>query len=300
MVDISLEFFPPKSEPGRRSLDQCAGALTGFGPTFVSVTYGAAGSGRDRTLATVASLSANLTTPVAAHITTIGASAEELHLTIDAFSAVGVRHLVALRGDQKPDDDRPRAYESAAELVEAIRARPDGDTFNISVAAYPEVHPRASSPDADIRSLRQKLQAGANQAITQFFFDPDVYFRFVERAHAAGIDHPLVPGVMPITSFKGIRRFAAQCGTTIPTWLHSRLSDLDDDPEIQRPVAATVLTDQCRRLIDGGVDQIHFYTMNRRQLTAAACHILGLGRTPAAAAQTPASPNTLATTGSTI
>jgi methylenetetrahydrofolate reductase (NADPH) len=288
MVDISFEFFPPKTEAGRANLDTVARSLSAFGPDFVSVTYGAGGTDRDRTIDTVGSLVERLDVPVAAHLTTIGATAAELQATIDEVAELGVRHLVALRGDQPEGDHRDPAYRSATELVAAIRARPDGGSFDISVAAYPETHPRAASPRADLDNLRAKLDAGADRAISQFFFDPEIYLRFVDRARAAGVTQPLAPGIMPVTNFAGISRFAGRCGSSVPAWLSDLLAGLDGDPELQAPVAASVVIEQCRRLVAEGVDHLHFYTMNRRPLPAAACHALGLrsaslatsGRTP--------------------
>ncbi|MGI9616484.1 MAG: methylenetetrahydrofolate reductase [NAD(P)H] [Acidimicrobiales bacterium] len=278
---VSFEFFPPGTEPGRERLLALATELAGFDPAFVSVTYGAGGTNQDRTLSVVAELAAALPVPVAGHLTTVGATKEDIHTVVDRYADSGVEHIVALRGDAPEDGSVAETtdvggYESAAELVTGIRSRPDGDRFEISVAAYPEVHPKATSPEADLDNLKQKLDAGADRAITQFFFDPEAFLRFRDRAEAAGIDAPLVPGIMPITNYAGMARFAERCGTTIPRSLTTLLADLDDDPDVQLPVAATVAAEQCQRLAAEGVDTFHLYTMNRRQLPTATCRSLGL------------------------
>jgi methylenetetrahydrofolate reductase (NADPH) len=195
---------------------------------------------------------------------------------IDAYRDLGVTRLVALRGDPPLDEPDPAltGYETAADLVAAIRARPDGDRFDISVAAYPEVHPKAASARADLDNLKRKVDAGADRAITQFFFDNDVFLRFRDRALAAGIDVPIVPGIMPVNNFAGVTRFAGKCGAAIPGWLAGALGGLDDDPEIQQLVAASIVAEQCQQLADNGVDAFHFYTLNRRHLASAACHRL--------------------------
>ena len=278
---VSFEFFPPASEPGRERLLELASELARFDPGFVSVTYGAGGTNQDRTLTVVAELAAVLPVPVAGHLTTVGATKDDIHEVVDRYVDCGVEHIVALRGDA-PDDGSvtetpdPSSYETAAELVTGIRSRPDGDRFEISVAAYPEVHPKAASPKADLDNLKQKLDAGADRAITQFFFDPEAFLRFRDRAAAAGIGAPLIPGIMPITNYAGMARFAERCGTTIPQSVTAQLADLDDDPDVQQPVAATIAAEQCRRLAAEGVDTFHLYTMNRRQLSTATCRSLGL------------------------
>jgi methylenetetrahydrofolate reductase (NADPH) len=274
---VSFEFFPPTTDAGRERLATLAAELATFDPTFVSVTYGAGGTSQARTLTAVAQLVETLDVPVAGHLTTVGASKDDIDEVLDSYAALGVRHIVALRGD--PPSDEPSVsteYETAAELVTAIRSRPDGDRFEISVAAYPEVHPKATSPEADLDNLKRKLDAGADRAITQFFFDPDAFLTFRDRARAGGIEAPLIPGIMPITNYAAMARFAKRCGTEIPGWLTDLLAGLDDDAELQAPVAATVAAEQCRRLTAEGVDAFHLYTMNRRQLPAATCLSLGL------------------------
>ncbi|MDH3679625.1 MAG: methylenetetrahydrofolate reductase [NAD(P)H] [Acidimicrobiia bacterium] len=285
MVAVSFEFFPPTTPSGRQRLAGCAAELARFDPAFLSVTYGAGGTSRERTVGAIAELTSTLDVPVAGHLTTINASKDDIHRVIDRYVELGVGHIVALRGDPPEDATPPTdvGYETAAELVTAIRSRPDGDRFDLSVAAYPEVHPKAASGQSDLDNLKRKVDAGADRAITQFFFDPDVFLRFQDRAVAAGVDVPIVPGIMPVANFGGVARFAGRCGATIPEWLSALLADLDDDPEVQQPVAAIVAAEQCRRLVEGGVDRFHFYTMNRRQLPAATCRALGLRARPSVA-----------------
>ncbi len=275
---ISFEFFPPQTEQGLHRLTAVATELASFGPAFVSITYGAGGTSQDRTLTAVDELRRALDVPVAGHLTTVGASKDDIDAVVDHYASVGVEHIVALRGDPPADQEvGPSGYETAADLVTAIRSRPDGDRFEISVAAYPEVHPKAASPAADLDNLKRKIDAGADRAITQFFFDTPAFLAFRDRVDAAGIDAPLVPGVMPIANFAGVCRFAARCGTVIPDWLTAKLGNLDDDPDLHQLVAATIAAEQCRRLAAEGVDEFHIYTMNRRELSAAVCRFLGLG-----------------------
>ena len=281
MVAVSFEFFPSDSDESHQKLLDVANELATLSPTFVSVTYGAGGTSQERTLRTVAALTESLSVPVAGHLTTVGASKAQTHQVIDAYRALGVEHVVALRGDSSAepssgpvDGSAAPGYETAAELVAAIRARPDGAGFEISVAAYPEVHPMATSARADLDNLKRKLEAGADRAITQFFFDPETFLRFRDQTEAARVEAPIVPGIMPITNFTGIQRFSKRCGTTVPSWLSQLFDGLDDDPEVRRLVAATVVAEQCQRLVAEGVDEFHFYTMNRRHLTTATCHAL--------------------------
>ncbi len=272
MTTVSFEFFPAKTDEHRRRLVDVAASLAELQPSFMSVTYGAGGTTQDRTLTALADLTEAATgIPLAGHLTTVNASKEAVTAVIDRYVELGIRHVVALRGDPPPEQGYGETgYETAADLVTAIRSRADGDAFEISVAAYPEVHPKATSAQADLDSLKQKIDAGADRALTQFFFDPEVFLRFRDRAVAAGIEAPIVPGIMPIVNFAGVSRFAARCGADIPPWLAGRMADLDDDPEVQQAVAATVVVEQCRRLIDGGVTELHFYTMNKRPLPTAA------------------------------
>lgn len=281
MVDVSFEFFPPPSTEGRRELVGVAQELADLKPTFMSVTYGAGGTSQDRTLDTLDDLLGSVDAPIAGHLTTVSATRSETQQVIDTYRSLGISHIVALRGDtpaDQPADAEPTGYRSAAELVAGIRNRPDGATFEISVAAYPEVHPRAESARSDIENLMKKFDAGADRAITQFFFDTDAFLRFRDQATSAGIEGPIVPGIMPIANFNGIRRFAKRCGTVIPPWLVAAFDGLDDDPEIHQLVAATVAAEQCQRLRNEGVETFHFYTMNRRSLSAAT--IRSIGTTP--------------------
>ena len=283
-IGVSFEFFPPANEASSEALGRNAAQLAAYGPQFVSVTYGAGGSGQDKTFDALDQLTATADLPVAGHLTCVAASKETVQGVIDDYRQRGVTRIVALRGDAPADApaEHPDGYETAAELVAGIRARHDGDHFDISVAAYPEVHPKATSAKADMDNLKRKLDAGADRAITQFFFDTDAYLRFLEDARAAGITAPIVPGIMPITKFAGICRFSERCNTSVPQWMRELFAGLDDKPEIRELVAATVAAEQCKRLMDHGVTDFHFYTMNKANLTAATCQILGVTSTPAA------------------
>lgn len=274
-LDVSFEFFPPATPAGASSLDLTVADLAPFRPRFASVTYGAGGSTQERTIATVERL-VDAGVPTAAHLTCVGKSRTEVDDVVEHYLAAGVEHIVALRGDppEGSDDGRHRAgYRDAADLVAGIRRRSDID---ISVAAYPEVHPRAASAGADLDNLKRKIDAGATQAITQFFFDADVFLRFFDRARAAGITVPIVPGIMPITHFANVTGFAERCGADVPPWLRELFEGLDDAPDVRDLVAATVAAEQCRRLAEHGIRSFHFYTMNKSALTAAVCHILGV------------------------
>ncbi|MCP4329420.1 MAG: methylenetetrahydrofolate reductase [NAD(P)H] [Alphaproteobacteria bacterium] len=255
--------------------------LEPLAPRFVSVTYGAAGSTRERTHRTVSRLRTETGLEPAAHLTCVGADCAEIDDVADAYRQAGVKHVVALRGDPQEGEDtyrpHPGGYAFASDLVAGLRARHD---FDLSVAAYPESHPEAMSPEDDIDNLKRKIDAGANRAITQFFFDADVYFRFVDRARAKGIAVPIVPGILPVTNFAQMTRFADMCGASVPPWLAMAFDGLDDDPETRQLVAMSTAFDQCRRLRAGGVDEFHFYTLNRAELTYAICHMLGLRPRP--------------------
>ena len=278
MTSVSFEFFPPQTPEGRARLIDVATELNGFEPSFVSVTYGAGGTSRDRTLLALTGLAQSITVPIAGHLTTVGATKQEIDQTIDAYRAMGINHIVTLRGDPPADTPAPANpgdhHESALDLVRAIRARSDGPSFEISVAAYPEVHPKAASSRADLDFLKAKIDAGANRAITQYSFDPDTFLRFRQHVTEAGIACDLVPGVMPITNFASIQRFSARCGATIPSWLAEAFEGLDDDPEASHQVAADITVEYCQRLEAEGVTDFHFYTMNRSPLTATACQAL--------------------------
>ena len=275
-ISVSFEFFPPKSEKMEEQLWEAIRTLEPLSPSFVSVTYGAGGSTRERTHATVARIAQETSLVPAAHLTCVSASADEIDGIADAYWDAGVRHVVALRGDPPPSDGgrfvpHPEGYASAAQLVEGLRRRHE---FDISVAAYPEVHPDASSAEADLDNLKRKLDAGANRAITQFFYSTDAYFRFLDKALAAGITAPILPGIMPVTNFAAIRRMSAN--TEIPGWLESMFEGLDERPGPRALVAAVAAADLCRRLYAGGVRDFHFYTLNKAEQAYAICHLLGL------------------------
>ncbi|MFT7598566.1 MAG: methylenetetrahydrofolate reductase (NADPH) [Acidimicrobiales bacterium] len=281
-ITVSFEFFPPATEAGQVNLARCAQELAPLAPTFVSVTYGAGGTTQERTQEAVSTLVTDTDLDVAGHLTCVGATRDELGGVIDHYLGAGVRHIVALRGDApdgQSDGAVPGGYRDAVELVAGLRSHVEGTEaadLQISVGAYPEVHPRAASPQADLDNLKAKIDAGADRAITQFFFDTDVFLRFLETARAAGITVPIVPGIMPITSFSGIARFAGRCGTIIPDWMSDLFGGLDESPEVRQLVAATVAAEQCQTLAEYGITDFHFYTMNKPELTAATCRMLGV------------------------
>ena len=281
-IGVSFEFFPPATADGHKALARCAEELAPLGPRFVSVTYGAGGTTQDRTHAAVEALVARRDVDVAGHLTCVGATKPQVGDVVDAYLETGVRHIVALRGDApegQQDGSVVGGYRDAAELVAGVRRHVEErriDDLEISVGCYPETHPKAASPQADLDNLKRKLDAGADRAISQFFFDTDVFLRFVDRARKAGITAPIVPGIMPVTSFANIVRFAGRCGTEIPGWMHDLFGGLEEAPEVHQLVAATVAAEQCRRLAEHGINEFHFYTMNRPELTVATCRILGV------------------------
>lgn len=283
-VQVSFEFFPPHSEAMQATLWASVQRLESLAPRFVSVTYGADGSTRERTHASVERIVRETSLTAAPHLTCIGASRGEIEEIARQYWDMGIRNIVALRGDLPKDDPdyRPPAdgFEYASELVACLRSVAD---FDVSVAAYPEVHPEAASADADLDNLKRKLDAGASRAITQFFFDADLYLRFRERSAAAGIDSAIVPGILPITRFPQLQRFAASCGASVPQWLAERFSGLDDDAETRQMIAANVAIEQVQKLRREGVTEFHFYTLNRSELTYAICHALGVRPDQAAA-----------------
>lgn len=285
-IRVSFEFFPPATPAGAETLASCLGELARLRPDFVSVTYGAGGTSRDRTVEAIDLLRNGSDVEVAGHITCVAASTDEVQRTIDTYRDQGVRRLVALRGDVPAEQIAagPQGYRDAAELVAALRARPDGADFDISVAAYPEIHPKATSAAADMDNLKRKLDAGADRAITQFFFETDAFLRFRDEADRAGITAPIVPGIMPVLNFAKISNFSARCGTRIPDWMAELLGDLDDAPEVQPLVAANMAAEQCRRLVEHGIRDFHFYTMNRPALSVATCRMLGVRPQPAVVA----------------
>ncbi|HKT85160.1 MAG TPA: methylenetetrahydrofolate reductase [NAD(P)H] [Novosphingobium sp.] len=275
-ISVSFEFFPPKTEKMEAQLWSAITELAPLAPRFVSVTYGAGGSTRERTHATVERIVRETSLTPAAHLTCVAASTGEIDEIADQYWEAGVRHIVALRGDPPPADGgsfvpHPRGYTCAAELVAGLKARHD---FEISVAAYPEVHPEALSADADLDNLKRKIDAGANRAITQFFFSTEAYFRFLDKVLAAGITAPILPGIMPVTSFAAIRRMSGN--TEIPGWLETMFEELDERPGPRALVAAVAAADLCKRLYDGGVRDFHFYTLNRAEQAYAICQLLGL------------------------
>lgn len=277
-IAVSFEFFPPKSEKMEATLWDSIATLAPLHPRFVSVTYGAGGTTRERTHATVARIVRETGIPAAAHLTCVEASRADVDAVARDYWEAGVRHIVALRGDA-PDGPgtrfapHPDGYENAAALVAGLkRIAP----FEISVAAYPECHPDSADASADLDNLKRKLDAGATRAITQFFFEPDTFFSFRDAAAAAGIDAEIVPGIMPVTSFAAVRKMSGLCGTAIPDWLADQFAGLDEKPQARTLVAATLAAELCRRLYAGGERHFHFYTLNRAELSYAICHLLGL------------------------
>jgi methylenetetrahydrofolate reductase (NADPH) len=274
---LSFEFFPPKTDALEAQLWTCIRRLEPLAPRFVSVTYGAGGSTQARTHATVARLARETSLTPAAHLTCVGASRAEVDEVARGYWEAGVRHIVALRGDPPAGVDRyephPEGYRYAADLVAGLkRVAP----FEISVAAYPEMHPTALSAEHDLDNLKRKIDAGATRAITQYFFGTDAYLKFLDRCAAAGITVPIVPGILPVTNFSQVRKFSAMCGAGVPDWLARMFEGLDEDPETRRMVAATVAAEQAQVLRANGVDEFHFYTLNRPDLVYAIAHILGV------------------------
>jgi methylenetetrahydrofolate reductase (NADPH) len=276
-IEVSFEFFPPKSEKMEQSLWESIQTLAPLGPRFVSVTYGAGGSTRERTHATVERILDETPLTPAAHLTCVGASREEVDAIAGDYWKLGVRHIVALRGDAPVAGERfqphPDGYRDAADLVAGlIRVAP----FDISVAAYPEMHPDSSTRAFDLENLKRKVDSGASRAITQFFFSPDCFFRFRDEAAAAGIHAEIVPGVLPVSNVATTRRFAQSCGASIPQWLDDLFEGLDELPSARQLIAATVAAELCGQLYAGGVRHFHFYTLNRAELSYAICHLLGV------------------------
>jgi methylenetetrahydrofolate reductase (NADPH) len=276
-IRVSFEFFPPKSDAMMAQLWDVVTTLAPLGPQFVSVTYGAAGTTRDRTHGTVARIIGEARLPAAAHLTCVDATKAEIRAVAEAYWEAGVRHIVALRGDMGQPGaafvPHPDGYANAAELVAGLKTIAP---FDISVAAYPETHPDSASVAADIDNLKRKLDAGASRAITQFFFEPETYFRFRDKLAAAGIDAPVLPGILPVSNFAQTQKFAAACGAAIPAWMAGLFQGLDTHPASRQLVAATIAAEFCRRLYAGGVRDFHFYTLNRAELSYAICHLLGL------------------------
>jgi len=285
-IDVSFEFFPPKTEDMEGTLWASVERLAPLSPRFVSVTYGAGGSTRERTHNTVARIVRETGLKPAAHLTCVAATREEVDDVVRGYWEAGVRHIVALRGDPVGGpgtayEAHPGGYAQACDLVEGIRKVGD---FEVSVSAYPEKHPEASSFDADIDALKKKVDAGATRAITQFFFDNEIYYRYLDRVRARGIDIPIVPGIVPVQNFKQTANFARRTGASVPDWLAARFEGLEEDVETRRLVAAAVASEQVMDLRENGVSEFHFYTMNRAELTYAICHLLGLRPADATAA----------------
>jgi methylenetetrahydrofolate reductase (NADPH) len=280
-VAVSFEFFPPSDDTAAAQLWECVQRLAPLSPNFVSVTYGADGSTRSRTHECVLRILRETNLVVAPHLTCVGASRTEVLKIAQDYWQQGIRHLVALRGDAPAANVSPEGrylphaegFAYASDLVEGLNGI---GRFDLSVAAYPEGHPETGTVDADLENLKRKVDAGAGRAITQFFFDTDIFLRYRDRCAAAGIDARLVPGILPITRFPQLLRFAERCGASVPAWLRRRFDGLDDDPDTRRMIAASVAIEQVQRLRQHGVDEFHFYTLNRAELTYAICHALDL------------------------
>ena len=286
---MSFEFFPPKTDEMESQLWRAVERLAPLAPTFVSVTYGAGGSTRERTHATVRRLLHETSLRPAAHLTCVSATRDEIIEIAREYWNTGVRHLVALRGDPVAGigaayEPHPGGFAYASDLVAGLRREFD---FELSVSAYPETHPAAGSMANEIDNLKRKIDAGATRAITQFFFDNTVYLRYRDNAHAAGITVPIVPGIMPVTNFAQTRKFSLMAGASVPDSMARHFDGLEDDPETRKLVAATLAAEQCTKLADEGVADFHFYTLNRADLAYAICHILGL-RASREPAQVPA------------
>ena len=275
---VSFEFFPPKTAEMEVALWESVRRLEPLGPSFVSVTYGAGGSTRERTHATVKRMVEETALKPAAHLTCVSASKAEVDEVIRSYWDAGVRHVVALRGDPAGGlgttyEAHPEGYHQTSDLVAGLKAIGD---FEITVSAYPEKHPEAASLDADIDALQKKVDAGATRAITQFFFDNDVYFRYLDKVRARGIEIPILPGIVPVQNFKQTAGFARRTGASVPQWLADRFDGLEDDAATRRLVAAAVCAEQVLDLIDRGVTDLHFYTMNKADLVYAICHLVGV------------------------
>ena len=277
-IRVSFEFFPPKTEEMEKGLWEAVGRLAPLAPNFVSVTYGAGGSTRERTHSTVRRILDETSLVPAAHLTCVAATRDEIDGVIQSYRAAGVCHIVALRGDPtggvgEKYAPHPGGYKNAADLVAGIKRIAD---LEVSVSAYPEKHPDSPTVEADIDMLKAKVDAGASRAMTQFFFENDLYFRYLDPVRARGIDIPIVPGILPVQNFKQTRSFAARCGASVPRWLAERFDGLDDDVATRKLIAAAVAAEQVLDLVERGVTDFHFYTMNRADLVYAVCHLLGL------------------------
>ena len=277
-IAVSFEFFPPKSAEMETNLWESIHRLAPLDPTFVSVTYGAGGTTRERTHATVARLVKETTLKPAAHLTCVGATRDEIDSVIRSYADAGVKHIVALRGDppEGPGSQfsaHPGGYQTSTELVAGIRKLGD---FEVTVSAYPEKHPESSTLDQDIDVLAAKVDAGATRAITQFFFENETYLKYLNRVRQRGITIPILPGIVPVQNFKQTASFAQKTGASVPQWLADRFAGLENDPATRRLIAAAVAAEQVLDLVDEGICDFHFYTMNKADLVYAICHLLGL------------------------
>jgi methylenetetrahydrofolate reductase (NADPH) len=273
-IDVSFELFPPKTDAGLDTLKKAAGRLAEVGPEYFSVTYGAGGSTRSRTAQVVQMVGKSTGFPVAHHLTCVGASRAEIDAQAQQLWAGGIRRIVALRGDLPEGETLAEdGYHDAAELVAGLRRVAD---FDIAVAAYPEVHPEAQNAQSDLDHLKRKIDAGATTAITQYAFETDTVLRFIDRARAAGITAPIVPGIMPVANFTQIKRFSEGCGASIPDWMEEMFAGLEDKPDMHAMVSTYLAAQQCQRMIDAGVDAFHFYTLNKPDLSLAVCRALGI------------------------
>lgn len=274
---VSFEFFPPKTNEMEERLWSAIDKLAPLAPRFVSVTYGAGGTTRERTHSTVKHILEQTNVKPAAHLTCVGSSKDEIDEIARNYWELGVRHIVALRGDPPEGvttyQPHPEGYAYASDLVRGLKNIAD---FEISVAAYPETHPEAQNMQEEIDNLKRKVDAGATRAITQYFFDTDIYLRFLEEVRKNGIEVPIVPGILPVTNFKQLVAFSSRCGASVPAWIADLFEGLDADPQTRNLVAAIVAVEQCRTLKVAGIDEFHFYTLNRSDLTQAICHILGI------------------------
>ena len=276
---VSFEFFPPKTERMASTLWQSVQRLTPFKPSFVSVTYGAGGTTRERTHETVRKITQETSLSAAAHLTCVSATSLEVDEIANDYWAMGVRHIVALRGDMpEPGQEyQPtvNGYAYASDLVTGLKKLHD---FEISVAAYPENHPEARDLATEIDNLKRKFDAGASRAITQFFFETKDFLHYRDKMATAKLEMPIIPGILPVTNFKSMVAFAGRCGATVPKWVSQRFEGLDDDLETRSGIAAAMAVEQCKELEREGVNAFHFYTLNRAELTTAICRMLGLGQ----------------------
>ncbi|PZU28255.1 MAG: methylenetetrahydrofolate reductase [NAD(P)H] [Stenotrophomonas sp.] len=274
MTALSFEFYPPKTDDQRAQLDRTAAKLKGHAPEYVSCTFGAGGSTLSYTSETVRHLNQHHGLQAAPHLSCVGGTREEIRELLKLYRAIGVKRIVALRGDLPSGMGFPGDLRYASELIAFIRAE-HGDAFRIEVGAYPETHPQASDALTDLRHFRTKIDAGADAAITQYFYNPDAYFHFVDAARKLGVDVPIIPGVMPISNFSQLRRFSEQCGAEIPRWISKRMQAYGDDAESVRSFGADVVAGLCERLIAGGAPSLHFYTLNLAKPTNAVLERIG-------------------------